>query len=203
MDPYKTLGVAPDATPEQIRKAFRKLISKLHPDRDGGDTERAKAVNDAYSLLMDPERRAAYDEDPTGQMTQTRREARSVLLSIIDSICSDDGVIPANFMKVVRKKLGEMHGASIHAAAECQGLIVVLRGQLSRFGSKNAFNPVHVSINRKICTLEEIEQQRQHTAEVLTLAIAMFEGVEDYQESVPTPQFQLGLSSQLFTNLIG
>ena len=63
-DPYKVLGVKPDASEEDIRKAYRELAKKLHPDLNPGDRaaeERFKQVTAAYDLLRDPEQRARYD----------------------------------------------------------------------------------------------------------------------------------------------
>lgn len=62
-DYYRVLGVPRDATPEQIKKAFRKLARQHHPDvsKAPDAAARMKAVNEAYSVLSDPEQRAAYD----------------------------------------------------------------------------------------------------------------------------------------------
>ncbi len=63
-DFYETLGVARNATAEDIKKAYRKLAFQFHPDRnkDAGATERFKEINEAYQVLSDPERRASYDQ---------------------------------------------------------------------------------------------------------------------------------------------
>ncbi|MEX0786099.1 MAG: molecular chaperone DnaJ [Dehalococcoidia bacterium] len=62
-DYYDVLGVARDATPEEVKKAFRRLAMKYHPDRNNSADagERFKAVNEAYEVLADQERRAMYD----------------------------------------------------------------------------------------------------------------------------------------------
>jgi molecular chaperone DnaJ len=62
-DYYKILGIAKDATDEEIRKAFRKLAFKYHPDHNHDDQtgEKFKEVNEAYQVLSDMEKRAAYD----------------------------------------------------------------------------------------------------------------------------------------------
>ncbi|MDD2795655.1 J domain-containing protein [Acidocella sp.] len=63
-DPYKILGVAKDATPEQIRAAYRKLAKKHHPDLNPGNKaaeEAFKSASAANELLSDPEKRARYD----------------------------------------------------------------------------------------------------------------------------------------------
>lgn len=58
---YDVLGVKRDATQEEIKKAFRRLARKHHPDA-GGSEERFKEINEAYEVLSDPEKRAQYDQ---------------------------------------------------------------------------------------------------------------------------------------------
>ena len=62
-DYYEVLGLSREATNEEIRKAFRKLAFKYHPDHnhDDGATDKFKELNEAYEVLSDPEKRAAYD----------------------------------------------------------------------------------------------------------------------------------------------
>ena len=60
MDHYATLGVAKNATPDDIKKAYRKLASKHHPDK-GGDTATFQKIEEAYRILSDPQQRQQYD----------------------------------------------------------------------------------------------------------------------------------------------
>jgi DnaJ-class molecular chaperone len=63
-DLYKSLGVAEDASEDEIKQAFRKLAKANHPDKTGGDkrkTERFKEINEAYAVLGDKQKRQEYD----------------------------------------------------------------------------------------------------------------------------------------------
>jgi len=63
-DYYKILGVERSASPEEIRKAYRKLAVRYHPDKNKGDKnseERFKEINEAHEVLSDPEKKRKYD----------------------------------------------------------------------------------------------------------------------------------------------
>jgi len=69
-DYYSILGVSRDASPEEIKRAFRRLARKYHPDLNHGNKEseeKFKELNEAYSCLSDPERRANYDRYGTAE----------------------------------------------------------------------------------------------------------------------------------------
>ncbi len=64
VDYYEVMGIAPEATPEEIKKAYRKLARKYHPDvsKVANAEEKFKQLGEAYEALKDPARRAEYDE---------------------------------------------------------------------------------------------------------------------------------------------
>ncbi len=64
MDYYETLGVKKDVTPAEIKKKYRKLALKYHPDKNKGDKTaeaKFKEISEAYAVLSDPEKKKQYD----------------------------------------------------------------------------------------------------------------------------------------------
>ena len=64
-DYYEVLGVAKDAGPQDLKKAYRRLAMKYHPDRNPDDQEavaKFKEAKEAYEVLADEQKRAAYDQ---------------------------------------------------------------------------------------------------------------------------------------------
>jgi len=60
-DYYKILGVNRNTSKEEIKRAYRKLAHKYHPDKAGGDEKKFKEINEAYQVLSDDKKRAQYD----------------------------------------------------------------------------------------------------------------------------------------------
>jgi DnaJ-class molecular chaperone len=96
-DPYKVLGVAKDASQEDIQKAYRALAKKLHPDLNPGNKsseERFKQVTAAYDLVGDPEKRARYDRgeiDASGAERPPRGFYRDHAGAAADRYASSEG----------------------------------------------------------------------------------------------------------------
>lgn len=69
MNPYEVLGVPRDAGADAVARAYRKLATKLHPDKPGGSREKFEELKLAVDVLLDPDRRARYDS--TGAIEET------------------------------------------------------------------------------------------------------------------------------------
>ena len=84
-DPYKVLGVSPDASDEEIKRAYRQLAKQYHPDRNPGDAEAAKKmqqINAAYEQIKNPEKAqtgnpyGSYNYDPFGGYQQHSQQSQ-------------------------------------------------------------------------------------------------------------------------------
>lgn len=90
---YLVLGLTPDATPAQVKAAYRKLSKLCHPDKPGGSINKWRELQLAYEVLSDAQRRAKYDA--TGDDTQTpdpdaqeRAQVAAIVRQIISGVLS-------------------------------------------------------------------------------------------------------------------
>ncbi len=70
MDPYEALGVPKGSTEEEVKKAYRKLALRLHPDKPTGDAEKFKEIQSAYDILSDPQKKENFDRFGTAEGPQ-------------------------------------------------------------------------------------------------------------------------------------
>jgi DnaJ-class molecular chaperone len=79
-DYYKILEISSKATPEEIKKNYRKLAIKFHPDHNSGDPNcenKFKEITEAYAVLIDPKKRAQYDRFQSGFSSGSSQENQS------------------------------------------------------------------------------------------------------------------------------
>lgn len=106
VDLYVILGVSRDAPKSSIKKAWKKMAQKHHPDREDGDEELFKQIVKAYEVLSDDEARAHYDA--TGEEEPKREQmnqAEIELIALFDKIIEDDGFFNRNIIKYLRETI--------------------------------------------------------------------------------------------------
>jgi len=119
-DLYEVIGVSRDATEDEIKKAFRQQARKYHPDnKETGDEERFKEINQAYEILSDPDKRAVYDRYGLNGLKSTFGDAQGFdfgfgdLNDIFSQFFGDTGR---------RKSTGPERGSDIRCELEIEFL---------------------------------------------------------------------------------
>lgn len=146
---YKLLGVEKDATEEEIKKAFRKLASKHHPDV-GGDINKFKEILLAYETLIDPKARKIYDETGTVEdislETKVKLFARDNLISLftnfITKITSRKDIVGKNILRNLNKEVkiseNHLHKHKIRELSR-QDALTILMGRFKKKGETETF----------------------------------------------------------------
>lgn len=138
---YEILEVTPDASQEVIKAAYKALVKRMHPDNgniDGLDNKTIQDVNEAYEVLSDKERRAAYDsewnqhgyERSTYASQKADVERNSEVFNIQEKKQKLVGVITASIVSIIFKTMGVPRWILIVAAC-C--IVYCLSGLISPF----------------------------------------------------------------------
>ncbi|HEX7345029.1 MAG TPA: DnaJ domain-containing protein [bacterium] len=92
-DCYKALGLDPGCNEDDIRRAYKALVLKLHPDRgEGSDAARFREVQEAYEHLLDPKKRAALRQEEYMRKSSHRNVRQEAQAEAIEEWLSDDQV---------------------------------------------------------------------------------------------------------------
>lgn len=149
-DHYATLGVAQDASLDDIKRAYRRAARHAHPDR-GGSHERMQSLNKAKDVLTDPERRARYDagEDDTRDTIDDR--ARALILQLFAEAI--DLNAPDPFRGALDGLKEGIHQADQKTVAT-QRAIARMNGQRDRMTAKTERNVFKELLDRAIASAE-------------------------------------------------
>lgn len=173
-DHYETLGVARDASPDEIRAAYRRAAKDAHPDREGGSTERMQAVNAAYDVLADAERRQAYDAGDFEGSPQA--VAKAILRSIFVEAIQENAPDPIKFAET---KLDASERGAREKALVMSAAIRRMEKQRKRITAKGARDLYHEILEGAIRSAEDdirtMEQNIENVALVRTLLRAEYE----------------------------
>lgn len=134
IDPYSTLGLKPNATDAQVKRAYKKLSMKHHPDR-GGDAEKFKDINEAYEQIINGG--IAPDNSKSNTITE--------LIELFNAVVKECAIVPPHRVDIARRARTKIEFALIEIDRIKQQQIAdleiyeKLRGRMSTTNTDNAF----------------------------------------------------------------
>lgn len=151
-NPYEVLGVKPDASPEEIKRVFRSKAASVHPDKQTGDHNEMAALNHAYDVLSDPQRRLLYDK--TGEDSARPREQQiSQLVMMAFGRALQEGApdILASAKEFLRNGDSELRKQQTQVEQR-RAKLQKRRDKISRKSGPNVF---HMIIDQELGQLEQ------------------------------------------------
>lgn len=181
---YDILGVSSKATQQQIKKAYRDLVKKLHPDHNNGEeNSEFLAVQQAYEILSDPNLRAEYDR--TGELPKNElnpydqavdRLASSFRVTI-EKLSASDALLNTNPIILI----SELIEASQHTIE--QNIVIVdatltrLENYTDRFTTNNKTSFLINVINNYIASLQKNKVELEKEIKIITIALDILSGI--------------------------
>lgn len=190
-DLYDELGVSRDATPDEIRAAYRKRAKEPHPDA-GGDAEKFGALTKAYNVLHDADRRARYDQtgraddEPDDAMRQAALFTR--IRALLNQYLSQPDAEQRDVMKDMRQHVSQELGRGRVGIQNATVEIARLERLKKRFKAKGKSNLIGKALDIQIAGKKaQIEDYREQMDGFEELAKAL----EDYEfewDRPPAPE---------------
>lgn len=196
MNPYTILEVTPQASDEEIKKKFRTLAQKYHPDR-GGNEEMFKQVNLAYSILSDPARRKHFDKTGEYNINQSiREEALGNIAMILTIFINKINPDLEDLIVLMRNDINGEKNKTHTAIADALVTITKLEKALKKIRRKKEGENI-----LKMFAMEQIKQQENHINNLnkkLEVCDKMLEILDDYRYG--DEEFEMLMNSAISSN---
>lgn len=182
---YDVLGVAPNATPEEIKKAHRKAVRRVHPDHNpDADPAEAAEINVAADVLLDPVLRLEYDDGGyrEGKDGKSFAAAMGVVKAAIEGAL-DQGVedIPHAVLFVLSQNI-KANQKRVAELKKAKATLIARRKRISRKAPAGEPNLIHQVIDAKVLALEEQIEGTEGGLTGLELTRDAFTGYRDAPE---------------------
>lgn len=176
---YEILGVDEAANERDIKKAYRKLAHKYHPDRDGGDAEKFRQVQEAYDVLSDPEMRARYDETGETEKPSFSQEQLE-LAALFNAIISDwDGEGRFDFIAKAKRLTAQKNDLIVANMRRIRNRIAKYQKLSGRITAKKTYNLFDDLVVQKLSELEMEEEQLKRSKELNQKMGKLLDSFED------------------------
>lgn len=177
MSLYDVLGITPDATSEEVKKAYKSMAQKTHPDKPNGSEKEFQAVNGANAILSDPNRRAEYDQK---QVSPAVSKLAELFNSMIDSNDFSGDIIATATSTV--------NDAILHISKKRKSTnkdVKKFKSLLGRVESKGD-NIYENLLNSKIATCEQRILALDADAKIMAEILAL---LTEYKDTDPQSKF--------------
>ena len=181
MNPYESLGVEKDADPETIKKAYRSLAKKHHPDT-GADSSKITDLTTAYDILSDPEKRKRFDETGESGPTNEQHQIYTEFLKMSEEILLKYADKPVKSSLGLIQKGIEAHGRD--AKTKVQDQIDILNKAKARILKAPENDVLGTMIAQRLDDLTKQMGLLDHQMEIAYKALALF---DEYQITEPDP----------------
>lgn len=199
---YELLDISEDATPEQIEKAYKRMASKHHPDKNPGQEESAaqafREMKEAYECLSDPERRVIYDESGDTSLA-AENPAEDLLFHLLNEITEhfdSASEILAKCHNVIEEMIDECAERKLHTDRRLMTMNAMVKA--IRFKGKGV-NFLEGVLNDKI---KKLEDERKSLNSATIAAKGVWEILKDYDavdRPAPNSPFETAESLRIKT----
>lgn len=182
MNHYEQLGVDTDATPDQIKQAYRARAREKHPDK-GGTADDFAPVARAYEVLSDPGRRLLYDSAGVDSRPPIEVEAQNALLTLISQAFAEpDGTPIIEVARMTIEAVAAEGPKQIAALKARRKKLITKRDKISTTGDMNL---VHMVIDTELKGIEANLANLEHQAELHVVCLAELEKYTEETEPEP------------------
>lgn len=175
---YAILGLDENATPEEIKKAYKKRAAKHHPDKEGGNSELMQKVNKAYACLSDPGKKAKYDEtgtDDPNELTLHQQAANIFMTEIANLLTS---YYKGNFIKKAKQEISSKLLKIHEQKQKIESNKAFLEFKLSRIKCNKGEDLIKSILDRNLLALSVNLKLLSEAVEYTTLARDMCDNYE-------------------------
>ena len=178
---YEELGIPPTATAADIKRAYRKKATTLHPDK-GGDTEQFQRVAHAYDVLKNPERRQLYDATGKDYRDPIEVTVQNELLKAFAQALSADNDI--EIVKTVRTGFEMALKDIAETEKKVKARQIKLKAKRGKIKTTDAVNIVHMLIDKEMSAIDAYLPSLKYETKVVKKCL---KALKTYSEEWKTP----------------
>ena len=194
-DLYQTLGVNKDATRDEIKQAYKSRAMQHHPDRESGNSEAFQAIQKAYAILSDAEKRNRYDRTGETDGHTVEGEARDLVAHIFEQLITSE-TFEQSITNEAQKALTKMEASIKNTLRATTRKKEKLEKNLDRIATTGEINLYRNIAQDKLDQLTKQEATHQHRLEVVKTAKGMIKSYTDNKEKdLNGDQLEIGFST--------